>query len=134
MASTQEAQLCTQPACMELLVSGRRSSYSSEAVASHVPSAAAATERLETDGHTLSKWLNHVNNKSSQSAPRFHTEGSLPLQFHHPVLPKKARAARVDRVKPDYEWGEMSLFIERMWRTAHFLKSCLCNSKQRCST
>ena len=33
----------------------------------------------------------------------------------------KAQTAGMERIKPDYEWGElMSLFIERMWRTAHF--------------
>lgn len=33
----------------------------------------------------------------------------------------KAKTAVMERIKPDYEWGElMSLFIERMWRTAHF--------------
>lgn len=33
----------------------------------------------------------------------------------------KAKTAVMERIKPDYEWGAlMSLFIERMWRTAHF--------------
>ncbi len=43
--------------------------------------------------------------------------------FHHPVF-LKAQTAGMERIKPDYEWGElMSLFIERMWRTAHFCKA-----------
>lgn len=30
----------------------------------------------------------------------------------------------MERIKPDYDRGEvMSLFIERMWRTAHFCKA-----------
>lgn len=35
-----------------------------------------------------------------------------------------AQTAVLQRIKADYEWGElMSLFIERMWRTAHFCKA-----------
>lgn len=39
-------------------------------------------------------------------------------------FPSKHQTAGMERIKPDYEWGEpMSLFIERMWRTAHFCKA-----------
>lgn len=40
--------------------------------------------------------------------------------FYQSVFLKDQTAGK-QRIKPDYEWGEMiSLFIERMWRTAHF--------------